>query len=451
MFDQPELERLLRDAVQADPRITLLTGHDVIDIDAHRAGVDVGGLDSAGDQLSVTVRDRESGAAPRLAASAVLGCDGAGSTVREAIGGRMVDLHFTERWLVIDVQCRIQLDVWDGVQQVCDFDRAATFMQVGAERYRWEFRLREGETATDLAAPDMLAELLAPWRRDVGQQSLTILRTAEYTFRARVADRWRSGRVFLLGDAAHLMPPFTGQGMGAGMRDAANLVWKLDLVLRGRAGEALLDTYQNERKPHVTTVIGTAIAVGWAMTRVKNRVPGVRRAVLAVLTRLPARVSPVAGRPPYLRRGPLVLRRRSLRLGALAGRPIPQPWVTADGLGMRLDSALGNGFVVLCLAEPTGEITRLARSLDALLLRLGRPGESSGPGRIIEHDGRLHTWLRRARQDTVLLRPDHTVLDSDRADGRDIAARAGSWLALICDRTDGPRGDPDDQRGVSES
>ena len=201
-------------------------------------------------------------------------------------------------------------------------------------------------------------------------------------------------------------------------------------MLRGLAGLALLDTYEAERRPHVTKVVRTAVAIGWAMTKGRERAAHVRRFILALLTRLPARVSPVAAPLPFLRRGALVLR-PAMRGRHLAGRPIPQPWVTVEGARVRLDAVLGTGFVVLAGAEPSGDIERLARSIGAPVLRLRRPGDAAPPGSIVDDSGDLFGWLRRARQDTVMLRPDHAVLDSDRVGGSAIAERAASWLPLV--------------------
>ena len=140
-------------------------------------------------------------------------------------------------------------------------------MRVGDTRYRWEFRLGAGETADDyrdIARLHPLHRARGPvTSRSTGCE---IVRVAEYTFRAQLADRWRDRRVFLLGDAAHLTPPFIGQGMGAGLRDAANLAWKLAGVLAGRLPETVLDTYQAERKPHARALIRLAKLVGTAMT-----------------------------------------------------------------------------------------------------------------------------------------------------------------------------------------
>src|SRR5262249_15501203 len=147
-------------------------------------------------------------------------------------------------------------------QQVCDHDRAATFMMVTPGRYRWEFRLRAGERPDDLDQARVV-ELIRPWLGAVDPDRLTILRRTWYTFRGAIAARWQDGRVFLLGDAAHLTPPFIGQGLCAGIRDAANLTWKLALVLDGRADDRLLTTYQMERRPYARRVIRMAMLVGW--------------------------------------------------------------------------------------------------------------------------------------------------------------------------------------------
>ena len=134
----------------------------------------------------------------------MLGCDGANSTIRELTGIPMEDLGFTERWLVVDIRVEGSLDTWDGVEQICDPARAATFMQVTGDRYRWEFRLRDGEDEACLSTPEALGELLRPWTGRGDLAGMEITRSASYTFRARLPARFQAGRVFLLGDAAHL-------------------------------------------------------------------------------------------------------------------------------------------------------------------------------------------------------------------------------------------------------
>ena len=354
MFDQPDLERLLRARMAALPSIEFIGGAEVF----------------AADASGVRYRTIADGTETFAPASAVLGCDGANSTVRSLIGARRLDLRFEERWLVVDGVCDADLDAWGGVHQVCDPRRAATFMQLGPLRYRWEFRLFDGESLPDVRP------LLAPWLRDTG---VRIVRRAEYTFRAAVADRWRAGRVFLLGDAAHETPPFIGQGLGAGLRDAYNLAWKLatDLTTEGGA-EALLDSYERERSPHARAQIRLAKVAGWAMTGGQDRAAAVRRVVLGAVWRLPGLKS-------------LALRSTSPPLRG-AGPLSPQPRVMLDGREVWLDEALGPGWSVL--------------------VPDGRPAPSI-PGAHTIHvtpdldpSGTLRRWLRGR---PVVLRPDRVV------------------------------------------
>ena len=180
---------------------------------------------------------------------------------------------------------------------------------------------------------------------------LTVLRRAWYTFRGAVADRWQDGRVFLLGDAAHLTPPFIGQGMCAGIRDAANLTWKLALVLAGRADDRLLATYEPERRPYARRVIRMAIAVGWLMTGGTARTCRLRRAALRAVTRLPGveeRAFTAAW--PAFRDGPL-----TAPGDALAGRLCPQPRIGTPQGHVLLDHLLGDGFAVLTRGPAAGE------------------------------------------------------------------------------------------------
>ena len=220
MFHQPDLEELLLARVEAHPLIEFRRGAEVTGLDDDDAA---GPLTGA----PVRVHARIAGELQTFTGRFVLGCDGANSTIRELAGITMDDLGFTERWLVVDIKAETGLDTWDGVEQICDPARAATFMQVTGDRYRWEFRLRDGEDETGLITPRALGQLLARWTGRSDLAGLKIIRTASYTFRARLASRFQTGRVFLLGDAAHLTPPFIGQGLAAGLRDADNLAWKL--------------------------------------------------------------------------------------------------------------------------------------------------------------------------------------------------------------------------------
>src|SRR5829696_3561850 len=380
---QPDLEEVLRDAAAA-AGVTVTRGAEVTGV-------------SQEDHVVVRFLDRGGGAERSVRAAAVLGCDGANSTVRGLIGSLLRDLGPPDRWLVLDVRSAARLPVWPGVHQVCDARHPATFMPVTGDRYRWELRMAPGETVADVTTPRRLARLLAP----VDPAQVEILRAVEYTYRAAVADRWRAGRVLLAGDAAHLSPPFVGQGLGLGLRDVHQLAWKLAAVVSGTADDELLDTYQAEREPHARALIRVARLLGQLMTGGGRSGDVVRRAVLAALRRIPA-VAALAtdSRTPPLRRGPLVDRRG--RAGRrLAGSLVPQPEVLVHGRSCRLDDVLGDGWAEigadllvrradgteLHLEDPAGVLTRWMRGATAVRIR---------PDRVVGSAGR--TGRRRVRR-----------------------------------------------------
>ena len=284
MFHQPDLEALMLARVEKHPLIDLRRDAEVCGMEG-TSGTVCSGVVGAGTADPVRVHARVGEDLQTFTGTAVLGCDGANSTIRQLAGITMEDLGFTERWLVIDIRVEDGLEVWDGVEQICDPARAATFMQVTGDRYRWEFRLLDGEDEASLITPAALGRLLRPWTGRDDLDGMEIIRSACYTFRARLASRFRADRVFLLGDAAHLTPPFIGQGLAAGLRDADNLAWKLAYVLTGRAGEELLTSYDTERRPHAKALIDKAVRVGWAMTGGQDRAAAIRRIVLAAAVR----------------------------------------------------------------------------------------------------------------------------------------------------------------------
>lgn len=389
MFDQPELEAILRASLARYDSATVRGGAEVLALTQDEAGVRVDFTDPA------------TGRRGSVRARYVLGCDGASSLVRSCIGATMTDLNFAQRWLVVDVATTADIGQWEGVHQVCDPVRPGTFMRIGATRYRWEFRLAPGETAADYPGMTRLHPLIAPWTNDIPAAELEIIRIAEYTFRAQLADRWRDRRVFLLGDAAHQTPPFTGQGMGTGLRDAMNLAWKLAGVLDGSWPAGILDSYQAEREPHARALIGLAKLIGAAMTRGGEAGNLLRRVAAPRLRLIPGlREHVLDSQTPALHRSDLVARRPLRR--TLAGRLCPN-LVLPDG--RRFDDVAAGRFAVLTLAGLSAEQREQVRRCGAVLL-------AAEPG------GSLHRWLRQGHAHAAIVRPDGAVLRS----GRDLAA-----------------------------
>ena len=420
MFHQPDLEELLLAQVGQHPLISL------------RRGAEVTGLDGALNALTadpVRVHARVAGQPQTFTGRVVLGCDGANSTIRQLAGITMEDLGFTERWLVVDIKAETGLDTWDGVEQICDPARPATFMHVTGDRYRWEFQLGDGEDEADLITPAALGALLRPWTGRGDLDGLEIIRSTTYTFRARLASRFRAGRVFLLGDAAHLTPPFIGQGLAAGLRDADNLAWKLTYVLTGRAGPDLLASYETERRPHARALIKKAVRVGWAMTGGQDHAAAVRRIALAAAVRSD-RICQAMGSTatPRLKAGALqrVPRRRTVRMPTALrpGSLIPNPLASAgDGPAIRLDTILAGRTAVLTARQPDAELAAHCRRHGLVLVRISgtgtQPRASADPdaGWIdlrLTGDGRpavpqALTALRSNPALTVIVRPDRVI------------------------------------------
>ncbi len=249
MFNQPALEALLAARLEALDTVEVRRGVELVELRDVTAPAEAAVLSCRHGDHQEDIRARY-----------VVGCDGANSTVRSLIDAPVRDLGFFYDWLIVDVVLA-EPRVFDPINlQICDPLRPTTVVSGGPGRRRWEFMRLPHESMDELNDVDTAWRLLADW--DVTPANATMERHAVYTFQARWAERWRCGRVFLAGDAAHQMPPFAGQGMCSGLRDAANLAWKLDLVLDGRAGDELLDTYETERMPNAEAVIGFSIELG---------------------------------------------------------------------------------------------------------------------------------------------------------------------------------------------
>lgn len=419
-FDQPALEKVLRAGLTRFPHVELRCGAEVIAVDTSHAGGPA--------PVRVTVHNGASGQLEEVWTQAVLGCDGANSRTRAIVDTTMEDLHFTQSWLLVDIQSPEPLNNWDGVHQVCDPSGAVTYMQISPQRYRWQFQLQAAKSGEEISQAEAVHQLIAPWLGGMDPQQLTVLRQTVYTFQALVARRWHRDRVFLLGDAAHQAPPFLGQGMCAGIRDAANLTWKLALVLQSHADERLLDSYEAERRPHARRMVQMAVTAGRVMTSGKIRAAAIRT-VLGPAAHLPAINQHITRSvSPPLRSGPFVCSASRLLPGRprLAGRLCPQPTVTtATGKEVLLDDLLGSGFAVLARGidwtATLDEDTRAfftglnTRYIGVISSGSPPPLRTSDDVKVICDTHRvLDRWLTRGRAAAVLLRPDRTVLIAGR-------------------------------------
>ena len=248
-FHQPDLERLLRGALDRFDCIKVRTRHDVVDIENRDSDVEL------------TVNNLIDGSTTKFFVKYVVGCDGARSFVRDVIGSGLEDYGFHERWLVVDALLKEpKPELGDFSIQYCDAKRPATYVRGTGNRRRWEITVLPDETDDDLTSHDGTWRLLSPW---LSPDEAELERTAVYTFHSCIAEKWRSGRLLIAGDAAHQTPPFMGQGLCAGIRDVANLAWKLASCVRNDGlDDALLDTYQSERHAHVRAYVEMSVKLG---------------------------------------------------------------------------------------------------------------------------------------------------------------------------------------------
>lgn len=327
-FDQPELEALLREFVTKHDRIEVLLGREVV------------ALAEAGNEILVNSCSAPGAEPSAVRASFVIGCDGASSFVRPAMGIEWQSLGYDQDWLVVDIVQGAEADLPLQSMQVCDPARLTTYI-CGKDPYRrWEFQLLPGETREQLLAPERIETLLRPW---LPPEHYEIRRAAVYQFHAATAASWREGRIFLAGDAAHQTPPFLGQGLNAGFRDAVNLGWKIPLVQAGVCDERLLESYAAERDTHARDLVDWAMEVGKLMETLAAREAGRPDPYPAA----DQRSGYGQGRSiPPLREGVLI--ESQVQAGHATGALLGQPTVRhGAGAPCRLDELLGRGFAVI--------------------------------------------------------------------------------------------------------
>ena len=371
-FHQPELEVVLRDGLKRYPQVQVRTSHEVTS------------LEDGAELATLQVKDLQSGNTQAVQAHYVVGCDGARSMVRKAMGTKMVDLGLHQPWLVFDV--RLKTDVPglpDHTVQHCDPARPMTYCNVTGNRRRWEIMLMPGDDPAQLVQPETLWKLVSKW---VTPEQADIERAVIYTFHSVIAEGWRQGRLLLAGDAAHQTPPFLGQGMCAAIRDASNLAWKLEAVLRGRADDALLDTYESERSPHVHAFINLAVKLGDIIQTTDLQAARERDAKFK------------AGQPeifqfPAPRLGPGIWQGQQAPVAQI----FPQP-LLADG--RLLDAVLGLQFAVIGDQAVLNDVSDDTRA----------HWQAQGVVVLPARDPEVQTWLTQQGVGAVLLRPDRYIL-----------------------------------------
>ncbi|MGG5818201.1 bifunctional 3-(3-hydroxy-phenyl)propionate/3-hydroxycinnamic acid hydroxylase [Falsiroseomonas sp. HW251] len=373
VFTQPPVEEALRAHAAGLPGVTVELGTELIAIEPRE------------DEVRLTLRDAH-GNRRDVAAGTVVACDGASSFVRRSLGIAFEDLDFDEPWLVVDLRVSpsglARLPV--NAAQFCEPARPITYIVGPGNHRRFEIMLNPGEDPQSMQRPEAVMRLLSRW---LAPGDAELWRAASYRFHALVASEWRRGRVFLAGDAAHQQPPFIGQGMCQGLRDVANLVWKLAAVRDG-ASPALLDTYGEERARHVRTLTTRIKAIG---RQICERDPEAAKARDAALR------EQGGGRAPVVTRQEIV---PPLETGLLArgspgaGQLFPQPWVREGAGWKRMDRLAGTGWRVFLstAAPPIPGALRIAPD-----------------GDLVERDGVADAWFAKHGAIAALVRPDHYV------------------------------------------
>ncbi len=365
---------------------------------------EVVGLENPASGPVLHVRRPADGGSQTISARFVLACDGASSMVRKALGITLDDIGFEERWLVVDTFVDGPMrwpqthEIPDEVRDdryslmVCDPARPSTLIPGVGRHRRWEYMLFPGEHPDDDVPEDWLRAQLGQW---VDPERVELLRSAVYRFRALVARRWRAGNVFLLGDAAHQTPPFYGQGMCHGIRDAAQLIWKMKLVRDGAAADALLDSYQAEREPHVREIISASVSAGAAVCRTDPAEAAARDAAFrAIEAERAARPVAMTDIVPPLRHGVID--------AASGGMRIPEfAFTTAAGEIRRIDDLIDGGFLLIGLgdAAPVG----VPAGIDLRQVAVGPHAP------LQDRDEAFTVWLAEYEVRWVLVRPDRYV------------------------------------------
>ena len=393
MFYQPDLEKALQAGVDRFPNVEVYGGHEVLSIDPYAEGV------------SVRVRNLSSGDGRTVESDWLWGCDGARSLTRKTLRIELEDFEFDQPWLVVDTMLKRDVDLPEIAIQLCDPARPTTFIPSAGRHRRWEFMVMPGETAEELEREETVWRLLEPW---VTREDAEVVRAVVYSFHALIAKEYRGGRAFILGDAAHQMPPFLGQGMCAGIRDAANLSWKLDLVRQGLAADSLLDTYHEERAPQVRAIIARAVTAGRIIQTTDASVAANRDSMFLAAEKTEISIGDAAGglelKMPSLTSGVFCD-----AVGGVVGQIFPQSLAEHDESRLRTDDLYGGHFAIVAGSRApklfTPAVISAWRDLEARFVQLKRGDATLAPWYTArEHGNQLTDWLD--EKGVAVLRPD---------------------------------------------
>jgi len=390
---QPALEKVLRSGVDRFPNVSLLLQHECLRV-LQRS-----------DHVELMLADLTVDAFRRIRASYVIAADGGSSSIRAQLGIGFSGRTFGERWIVIDTKV---LDEWPGHDRLrfhCNPARPTVDCPTPLGHHRWEFPVRDDEDERDLLNEEAIWKVLRG--QGISEQNVEILGFACYSHHVRFADRWRVGRVFLAGDAAHAMPPWIGQGMCAGVRDVANLCWKLGAVLQGKLPESVLDSYQAERLPHVKEVTNRAVKTGKLIIQRNRWRAAVRNHVYRTASRVPYFLTWLRDHRwiPDARYGDGFVAHNG---NGATGWLIPQPWVVDEkGDTVRLDDIVGGRWTVLHVGAPSDFWAW--RTAGVPIVKVAQAGTAPQPDSIVDTDGSLTRWLAKRGASAVVVRPDGFV------------------------------------------
>ncbi len=395
MMFQPHLEAVLDRHDKALPTVDVRQGFTVAELGQDEDGVTLRGAGPDGQTASVRARF-------------VVGADGGNGFVRRTVGATADDYSFQENWLVCDFRIRRAVEGLPMFRQVCDPAQPTSIVRIGPDHHRFSFMLDPRQKAETETEPGRVWSRVS---RYLAPEDAELIRAVNYTFRSRIMDRWRHGRVFLAGDAAHEMPPFLGQGMCSGIRDAHNLAWKLDLVLTEHADAALLDTYQAEREPHVRFITEKAIELGRIQT-LRDPAEARARDERLLSQRRSNRAAAKLRLPGY-----------EAGLVANSGVFFPQAHVrSADKEGL-FDDVVGSGWcIVACDTAVLGLLTELECSAwQAIGGQAAVIGKQEAALGFDDVDGTYTAWFASHACRAAILRPDWYVYGTA-SDGAELSA-----------------------------